>query len=233
MVQRPMVFGHGPDDGSGPAINTLESFAWCRDLGADGVELDVRRTADDAVVVIHDSDLHGRPIADLHRRELPAFVPDLADALDACAGMVVNVELKNFPSDPGFDPDQRLTHLLLALLEHRAQRDQVLVSCFDVAALDLVQQRAAHLRTAMLLLSRRPAPELLDAVVEHGHATVHPYDTMVDRPFMAAALERGLTVNPWTLEVGADRLRALVELGVDGLITPEVTAARAVIDTYS
>jgi glycerophosphoryl diester phosphodiesterase len=147
--------------------------------------------------------------------------------------MVVNIELKNFPSDPGFDAGQRLTHLVLDLLEQRSERDQVLLSCFDVAALDVVRERAPELETALLFLSRRPADELLDGAVTHGHRTVHPYDTMVDVAFMDAARALGLWVNPWLLEVGAERLRALVELGVDGLITPEVATARAVVDSYS
>jgi len=226
------VFGHGPEDGSGPPINTLPSFAWCRDQGADGVELDVRRTADDGLVVIHDSEVDVGAVADAERRHLPPHVPDLADALDSCAGMVVNVELKNFPSDPGFDAGQRLTHLVLELLDARAGRDRVLISCFDVAALDVVKERAPHLETAWLLLSRRPAAELLDPVVDHGHTTVHPYDTMVCDTFMDAATARDLLVNTWTLEVGPERLRALVALGVHGLITPEVATARAVVDGY-
>jgi hypothetical protein len=32
----PLLFGHGPDTGP-HAINTLPSFAWCRDHGVDGI----------------------------------------------------------------------------------------------------------------------------------------------------------------------------------------------------
>src|SRR3954452_21051881 len=106
-------YGHGPDgaEAGSEAINRLPSFEWCRRLGADGVECDVRRTADDELVVIHDAELDdGTGIARAHRADLPAFVPGLAEVLDACRGLIVNLELKNFRRDPGFDPTQRITH---------------------------------------------------------------------------------------------------------------------------
>src|SRR4051812_14001065 len=105
------VYGHGPEDGSGPMFNTLPSFPWCRDQGADGVELDVRRTADDRVVVVHDAVVDGLAVAEAQRRELPADIPDLVDVLDVCGGLTVVVELKNFPQDPAWDASQRLPHL--------------------------------------------------------------------------------------------------------------------------
>jgi glycerophosphoryl diester phosphodiesterase len=231
LTSKLRIFGHGPVDGTGPALNTLESFGMCRLRGADGVELDVRRTADDHVVVVHDALLgEGRSVARATRRELPASIPDLVQALDECAGLTVNVELKNFPSDHDFDPSQRITHLLIDLLEGRAGMDQVIVSCFDLAAIDLVKRRAPSLPTAALLLSRRNPDSLLGPVVDYGHLTVHPYDTMVDGSFMEATRSAGLRIHPWLGEVGAERMRALLTLGADGLITSEVSAARSVVD---
>src|SRR4051794_36884446 len=96
-----LVFGHGPEGDVAHAINRLPSFAWCRELGADGIECDVRLSADDELVVVHDPTLaDGRPISSCRRDELPDWMPPLDDVLDACTGMTVNVELKNFPRDP-------------------------------------------------------------------------------------------------------------------------------------
>src|SRR3954465_13219995 len=83
--------------------NTVEAFRLARELGADMVELDARRTADGQVIVHHDAHLaDGRAIVELSRSELPTHVCDLADALDACEGMQVNIEIKNWPDDPDF-----------------------------------------------------------------------------------------------------------------------------------
>jgi glycerophosphoryl diester phosphodiesterase len=229
----PLLFGHGPDTGP-HAINTLGSFAWCRDRGVDGIECDVRLTADGWPVVIHDPEVpgEGAAIAGTDRRDLPAWIPDLDAVLDACTGLLVNLEIKNYPRDPGWDPSQRVTHAVLAVLAQRHHRDRVLVSCFDVGALDLVRDEAgdAGVGTGMLYLSRRPVGELLDRVVDHGHRAVHPYDTMVDEAFMEQASARGLDVNVWTGEVGEPRFRTLVGLGVAGIITADLFPCRAAID---
>ena len=195
-----------------------------RALGADGIELDVRRTVDDHLVVIHDHQLpSGIAIAEAMRHDIPWSVPDLVDVLDACAGLTVNIEIKNFPRDAAWDPAQRVTHLVLDLLDRRDRSDDVIVSCFDFGAIDLARDRGVP--AAMLYLSRRPAAELLDAVVDHGHTIVHPYESMVDEAFMDAARASGLAVNVW----GDARFAELAALGVDGFITDDVeTALRSV-----
>jgi glycerophosphoryl diester phosphodiesterase len=191
----------------------------------------VRRTADDHLVVIHDASLvDGRAVADACRAELPEFVPGLEQVLEACRGLIVNVELKNFPRDPAFDPSQRITRLLLELLAARGYADRVLVSCFDLGALDLIRAEAPAIPTAVLLLSRRPAADLFDRVIDHGHSVVHPYDTMVDERFVHDARERRLRVNVWFGDTDSARLQALVDLGVDGVISDQVADARRAVD---
>lgn len=59
---------------------------------------------------------------------------------------------------------------------------------------------------------------------------MHPYETMVDRRFMDAARERGLTVNAWTAEDESEsRLAVLIGLGIDGLITGAPELARRLV----
>ena len=56
-------------------------------MGADAVELDVRRTRDGVLVVHHDPHLHDlRLIVDTNRADLPSTVPDLGAALDCVRG---------------------------------------------------------------------------------------------------------------------------------------------------
>jgi glycerophosphoryl diester phosphodiesterase len=218
------VYGHGPEDGSGPMFNTLPSFRWCRAQGADGVELDVRRTLDDRLVVTHDHLSNGHDVADTLRRDLPDEIPDLDAVLHECAGMTVVIELKNFPQDPAWDPSQRLTHLVVDLLATRD--DDVIVSCFGTAALDVVRERSPATPTAALLLHRAPVHDLLAPIADGGHAFVHPYDPMVDEELMNAAADLDLLVDVWMLEVPAARFVELATLGVHGVITPQIAAAR-------
>jgi glycerophosphoryl diester phosphodiesterase len=226
-----LVFGHGPEDGEGPRFNTLPSFPWLRGQGVDGVELDVRRTADDVVVVIHDAALDGQAVSSMAHADLPEWVPTLESALDVCRAMTVIVELKNFPEDPGFDPTQRLVHLVLQLLADRGSTDDVVLSSFGTQALDVVRREAAHLTTAALLFGREPTPARLQAVADAGHPLAHPYDAMVDEAFVAEAERLGLGLDVWMLDVTAERYRQLAAWGVHGVITSQIHEATAATAT--
>ena len=69
--------GAAPTRPRGVGENTLEAFVRARRLGADGVELDVRRTADGALVVHHDPEIAGVGAGRTSwpPAELPAWVP--------------------------------------------------------------------------------------------------------------------------------------------------------------
>ena len=73
--------------GEGPwRENTLAAFAGALAGGADGVELDVRRTADGRLVIHHDAEIEGvGAIHGLRAEELPDWVPGLDEALAASA----------------------------------------------------------------------------------------------------------------------------------------------------
>jgi len=97
--------------------NTLEAFRGALRLGADGVELDVRRAADGELVVHHDASIPGLgPLNRFSRPELPDWVPSLGRALEACAGASVNVEIKNSPLDPDHDPSEAIAGEVLQAL---------------------------------------------------------------------------------------------------------------------
>ncbi len=215
------VFGHGTTSGLGNAINTRASFVELSSLGVDGVELDVRRTSDDQLVLIHDDRYpDGRLVVETPAIDRPAGVSLLAEALDLCVGLEVNIELKNLPSEETYDPQQRIAELCVSLLEQREATDQVIISCFGLDCIDRVVELSPATPTALLLLSRRPPDVILLAEVHERHRAVHPYVSMVDEAFMRRARDLGLRVNAWSAQQeSADDVRALIELGVDGLIT--------------
>src|SRR2546423_10594145 len=127
-----LVLGHRGASATTPE-NTIEAFAEARGLGADGVELDIRRTADDALAVHHDAVLpDGRPLFSVRVQELPPSVPLLEAALDVCEGLLVNVEIKNAPQDPDFDAEHAIATRAAAV---GSERGNILVSCFNLATL--------------------------------------------------------------------------------------------------
>ncbi|MCU1352612.1 MAG: glycerophosphoryl diester phosphodiesterase [Acidimicrobiales bacterium] len=213
--------------------NTVEAFALARELGADWVELDARRTADGAIVVHHDAVLpDGRVIVELDRAELPSSVCDLATALDACAGMRVNIEIKNVPIDPDHDPSEAVAAGVVAEVARRGARDEVLVSSFSRATIDRVVELDAAIPTAFLYFAAPDdAAELAGRIAAAGHDALHPWDGIVDAALVEAGHGAGLEVNVWTVD-DPDRMRALLGLGVDGLCTNVPDVARRIVDAH-
>lgn len=205
--------------------NTVAAFALAKEQGADGIELDVRRSGDGDLVVHHDAALgDGRIIRGTPTAELPPAVPSLADALDACAGVIVNVEIKNSPFDPDHDPDRTLADDVVALLAARGGRDRVLVSSFDLATVDRVRA-LGDLPTAFLTFVDPVGADAIVLAAERGHVAIHPHQATMDAAFVALAHGAGLAVNVWTVD-DPDRIRALAEAGVDGIVTNVPATAR-------
>ncbi len=220
-----MVQGHGSDL-PGDLLNSREAFARILRSNADGVEVDVRRTADDVLVAIHDSTFaDGRMVNQTRSKDVPAKVPTLAEVLDLCLGVLVNIEIKNYRSDPGFDEDEHVTDLVADLLEDRG-RDRVMVSSFGMDCVNRIAERAPEVPTAFLLYYPADPGLVLDEVASHGHRLVHPYDPLVDSRFMQEALLRDLKVNVWMGKEDPGRIAELVALGVHGLITSDPDAVR-------
>ena len=120
MEHRPLVLGHRGASHARPE-NTLAAFAKARELGADGVELDARRTADGRLVVHHDPVVEGFGLIVEHGftalRAAHPEIPTLVEALDECAGMIVNVEIKCLPWEPDADtPDHFVVRAVVDLL---------------------------------------------------------------------------------------------------------------------
>jgi glycerophosphoryl diester phosphodiesterase len=211
-------------------------------LGADGVELDVRRSRDHAMVIHHDAELaDGRPIHDVTVADLPEPIALLGAALDACDGLTVNIEIKNVPVDIDFDPEHYLAGAVVSLLNERdpagdrahgfgapagdrAQgfgapaKNQFVVSCFNLDTIDRVRQLDSEIPTGYLA---SPAWEQLEALrrgINGGHGAFHPHHVVVNAELVGAAHDSGVAINVWTVD-DPDRIRWLAELGVDAVIT--------------
>ena len=209
--------------------NTLEAFVRAGRLGADGVELDVRRTADGALVVHHDAALPGRgSVASLTAAELPPSVPRLDAALDSCSDLLVNIELKALPGEPDFDPAYRLARLVARFVADRGRAGRVIVSSFDLSALDAALAVEPALVTGWLTPSWYDQTDALETVVDRGHRALHPHHEAVTPELVTAAHAAGIGVATWTVD-DPDRIRQLVDAGADAIITNVPDVARAAL----
>jgi glycerophosphoryl diester phosphodiesterase len=214
------------------AENTAEAFEGARTFGADWVELDVRRTADGALAVHHDAHLpDGRAIVDVDAADLPSGVMDLTSALDACEPLGVNVEIKNLPGDPDFDPECGIVAEVAPVVAARAQ--PILVSCFHAETLDVLRDLEPSVATALLTFALHDPEGTVEAVAAAGHVALHPFDATVDASLVAMCHDRGLALNVWTVD-DPGRIAELAALGVDGIVTNVPDVARKVLkDTNS
>lgn len=202
--------------------NTLPAFRAALDLGADGVELDVRRTADGSLAICHNSVVpDGRTLLDLRRADLPPEMPLLDAALDVLAtAAIVNIEIKNWPDDTDFDPTDELAAAVVALLDERGELGdpRYVVSCFHLPTVDRVHELAPGLPTGWLVFDAREPEPLIRTTVEHGHTAFHPHVTSITPELVDLAHAAGLAVNTWTSD-DPDQLRWMQEIGVDGVVT--------------
>jgi glycerophosphoryl diester phosphodiesterase len=234
VTARPLVLAHRGARTVAPE-NTLEAFTTALAQGADGVELDVHRTADDGLVVHHDAEaaelgvLADRTVAEI--RIARPEIPTLAEVLDACVSTLVNIEIKNLPTDAGYDTTHRAADLVVELLHARGRRDEVLVSSFNLATIDRVRDLEPSIPTGFLTI-QDPREELTVAA-DSGHGAVHLFFAwMTDEvapEVMVRAFELDLAVNAWTVNEEAD-MRRLTGAGVAAIITDRPDVGRRVVD---
>lgn len=216
--------------------NTVEAFTKAAALRADAVELDVRRCADGRLAVHHDPEVEGVGLIagldlDALRRRAP-WVPTLAEALDACAGMWVNVEVKNLPGDPDYDAAEQAAEVAAAEIAAAGAAERVVVSSFNPASTAAVRRVAPGLWTALLTVGWVDPVQALEAAAEAGHRAFHPIFSSLEGAMAAAVVERGrslgVAVVPWTVDDPAEMER-LADAGVSGIITNVPDVARSVL----
>lgn len=215
---------------SGHPENTIEAFASARSEGADWVELDVRRTADHVLVVHHDAHLaDGSVIVDTQAADLPESVPTLAQALEACDGMGVNIEIKNLPGDPDWDAEHQISAAVAGLAVAYRDYDALLITSFTMDTVGRIGHIDPSIPCGLLVADAAGLPQAMDWSASVGLKAFNPYAPLVDAALVSRAHGAGLSVNVWTVN-DERRIVEMIELGVDGIITDDPAVARRILD---
>jgi glycerophosphoryl diester phosphodiesterase len=173
------------------------------------------------MAIHHDAALaDGRLIFQTHSSELPADLPYLDEALDACVGMWVNIEIKNYPQDPDFDDTDMLAATVARYLAERGEDDRWLISCFHRGTVDAMRTLRPEVRTAWLTMGVRPedCEKTARSLANSGHTALHPYFGNVTQQCIEVFHSHGVQVNSWTVDDPAV-MSQLVDWGIDGLCT--------------
>jgi glycerophosphoryl diester phosphodiesterase len=214
--------------------NTVPSFLAARALGVDGVELDLRRTLDGALVVHHDPLIGDLVISRTRQRDLPDYVPTFDEAMTACAGLRVNVEIKNLQhaSEPTYDPSGDFARQVVTHVHQIGWADAVIISSFDQATCAVVRSFDPTIAVGWLLHWELDLANAMTQARVLGLSAVHPHFMVLDAGGVARARELDLDVNVWTVSEPGD-IEAMAALGVNSIITDDPATALALTERSS
>jgi glycerophosphoryl diester phosphodiesterase len=220
--------------------NTLSAVRKAIESKADYAEVDVQRTADGVVVLLHDRDLKRvagdprrldkLPYAKVRKLDVgswfgPAFagerVPTLAEVIDLSRGRIkLNIELKFFGPDRGLARDVAL------LLHEKGFESDCLVTSFNYEALQKVKQHNPQVRTGLIVAHALGNVSGLKVEVLSVRA-----DGLSNR-VLRTAHRSGQEVHVWTVN-NARRMAKLIKRGVDNIITSDPDLGIRVRDEWA
>lgn len=207
-MSRVRVIGHR--GAAGIPENTIASFEEAVRQGVDGIEMDIRQTADGRLIVVHDSVVGDRAVQSTTYEELIALeagkdIPLFEEALEKFGKRtLLDIELKL----AGYEEQA------VELIRRYTEPDKMMVSGFDVKSLLTVHELLPEAQLGYIYNRTQDESARHQAPVD----VVIPQFRLASRQLIEEVHDEGLEVWAWTVNDEAEITR-LVRLGVDGLIT--------------
>jgi glycerophosphoryl diester phosphodiesterase len=210
LMHRPLRIGHRGAAGHAPE-NTLLSIETALAIGVDVVEIDVHRSLDGHLVVMHDERVDRTTngsgyIRDLTLDELRALqpgVPTLAEVLAAVKGraaLMIEMKVRGITRD----------------VVQLARGASVYYASFLHSELLRIRELERNARTVALIDAAPVSPAGFAVDARATHAGI-AFDCLESRS-VAGLKDAGIAVFTWTVDDPGDIARAR-SLGVDGLIS--------------
>ncbi|ROQ05506.1 glycerophosphoryl diester phosphodiesterase [Rathayibacter sp. PhB93] len=240
--RRPRVIAHRGFAPGGEG-NTLESFERALAAGADLLETDVRASLDGVAVLVHDEE-----VADergvRHRIETTRW-EELADlVLPSGERLLPLAEALRLLPHARFNIDVKARTAVVPVVEAvraAGARDRVLITSFSESRRRAAVRRLPGVATsasaprfvAALVGAHLGSPALVRRALRGIDALQVPERAaglQVTAPRILARLRTtGAEIHLWTIN-DPRRMRALLDLGVDGLVTDRTDLARLAVD---
>ncbi len=244
-AERPLVIAHQGGDGLWPG-DTLYAFQNAADLGVDVLEMDIHITRDGVLVTMHDETvdrttdgsggIESLTLAELKQldagydwspdegRSFPyrgqgITVPTLEEIFQAFPGQRMTIEIKQ--------TNASMARPFCALIRKYDLQDRILVASFHDERLEEfraecpeVATSSARSETTAFVLMTKPFLGRLYSPPFHSLQVPKKSSgiTVMTAAFVRAAHERGLAVEPWTIN-DPEQMKLYIEWGVDGIIT--------------
>jgi len=223
---RPIICAHRGVSSTHPE-NTLAALRAACDIGALQTEIDVRRTADGYLVLMHDESVDRTtsgtgPVSSMTLAEIksldagawksPEFagetVPTLPETLQLCRerGMFLCIEIKQ----DGIAPE------VVRDVEAADMVESVAIIAFNFDNIARVREVNARIATGYLVAAI-PDGELdamIDRCLDHGIPVISSLFTQVTEDVVTRCRLRGITIYAWTID-DLDLARDIASTGVD------------------
>lgn len=196
--------------------NTLASFKKALEIGVDAVELDVRRTKDRELVVIHDADVkrttNGKGlVGELTMKEIKDFstengerIPTLQEALDFLDKKVkVLIELK----------EAGVEEQVLSTVKDRGLAKNVIIVSFLEAALKRTKELDSNIETGLIYATHKNP---IKAALELKAQYLVAFYRFMHTANVQKAHQNGLKVIVWTINK-PEEVEEFIAKGVDGI----------------
>lgn len=224
---RPFILGHRGARAYAPE-NTLQAFERALADGADGVELDVRMSADGELFVSHDDTFAaiGQPpgkLSQLSAAQIFALtaesatpLPTLSQVLQLQAetGALFNIELKSDVPEP-LQMARRVSALVS---EHGGEG--ILLSSFDPQQVYLLAKALPHIPVCQLFAKAKFLSFRLGLMPILGVTGVNLRAELLTPKLMRKIRQRFQLINTWTVN-STEEARRVADLGVDAIITDD------------
>lgn len=207
-MSRARVIGHRGT--AGFPENTIAGFEEALRQGVDGIEMDIRQTADGRLVVVHDSVVGERTVQTTSYDDLIAIeqgknIPLFEEALEKFGKRtLLDIELKS-----GGYEDQ-----VAELLKQHTEPEKTLISSFEAKSLQAIHELLPGVQLGYIYNRTQDEEARHHAPID----VVIPQFRLASRELIEDVHEEGLEVWAWTVNDDAEISR-LLRLGVDGLIT--------------
>ena len=246
-MHKPTIIAHRGFSAAAPE-NTIPAFLSAIDAGADMIEFDVRLTADNRLVIIHDATLdrtttgHGavshQTLSELRRLDAGAWfgsafagsvIPTLDDVLELChgRGVLANIEVKT--EERRVAPLDQLADVVAASVSELGATDSVVISSYSRRVVSRLSDTDRRLATALLtdrLFTNRHVTVVAQQV---GAIALHVPYRLATSQLADRARQRGLISAVHTVNDPTDMTRA-VNMGFDAIFTDRPDRLRRLVD---
>jgi glycerophosphoryl diester phosphodiesterase len=199
--------------------NTLEACASAVHLGADMVEIDLRRTNDGEIVVLHDQSLLrlwgvDKNVGDLDLPELKSIgsIPTYRQVLEAVA----------VPLMVDFTRREVVEEALRVTMDAGAL-DRALFVTGNVEALRLLRTLSGEARIGLTWVKPDPPSPALLGELEAEYW--NPMYQLITPSRVADVHDLGLKVSTWTVDARR-HMRRMVAAGVDAIVSNRIAVLR-------